>query len=254
MAILTMQNVNKTFGRSLEALRDVSLTVEQGEAVAVIGSSGSGKSTLLRCVNNLERVSAGKIIIDGETLVEPDDTGRPLYPSDKEIRRICTKTGMVFQHFNLFPHLTCLENILIAPVRILKENKEKSTAKAWELLDVVGLSGKAHNYPEQLSGGQQQRIAIARALAIDPEIMLFDEPTSALDPEITNEVTNVIVKLVERKVTMVIVTHDLRFARSTATRLVYMDEGRIVEEGCPHELFENPQSERLKSFISSYQN
>lgn len=253
MPILTINHVCKNFGASVAALRDVSLTVDPGEAVAIIGSSGSGKSTLLRCVNNLERVTSGEIIIDGDTLVTTDEAGAVRYVPDKEIRRICTKTGMVFQHFNLFPHLTCLENITISPIRILQRNREESIQKAKELLEVVGLSSKADSYPDQLSGGQQQRVAIARALAMDPQIMLFDEPTSALDPEITNEVTNVILKLVQQRITMLIVTHDMRFARSAATRLIYMDEGSIVEQGDPEALFTQPQSPRLREFLQSYQ-
>lgn len=253
MPILSIQSVSKKFGSSLLALDNVSLTVEQGEAVAIIGSSGSGKSTLLRCVNNLEQVTGGNIQIDNESLVQTDSNGKVQYPSDAEIRRICTKTGMVFQHFNLFPHLTCLENITITPTRILKRNKEASIAKAKELLEVVGLSSKAGSYPDQLSGGQKQRIAIARALAVDPQIMLFDEPTSALDPEITNEVTSVIIKLVQQKVTMLIVTHDMRFARSAATRVIYMDNGKIIEEGTPDDIFERPKSPRLQEFLKSFQ-
>lgn len=252
MAILSIRDLKKTYGGDAPALDDVSLSLEKSEAVAIIGSSGSGKSTLLRCVNNLERVNAGEIVIDGETLVSTTPDGRVKYPPDKEIRRICTKTAMVFQHFNLFPHLSCLENITISPVRILKRNKAESIERAKELLDLVGLSRRADSYPDQLSGGQKQRVAIARALAIDPEIMLFDEPTSALDPEITNEVTQVILKLVEERVTMLIVTHDMRFAKSAASRVIFMDSGKIVEEGMPDQLFENPQSPRLREFIHSY--
>lgn len=252
MPIVTIQNVSKNFGGGVHALRGVSLTVEKGEAVAIIGSSGSGKSTLLRCVNNLEKVSGGTITVDGDTLVRTDETGVH-YPPDKEVRRICTKTGMVFQHFNLFPHLTCLENVTIAPINILHRDKAQSAEKARYLLDVVGLAAKAGSYPDQLSGGQQQRVAIARALAMDPQIMLFDEPTSALDPEITNEVTNVMLELVHQRITMLIVTHDMRFARSAATRLIYMDEGQIVEEGPPEQLFTAPKSPRLRAFLQAYQ-
>ena len=228
MAILSIEHVSKRFG-SFTALDDVSLQVEQGEAVAIIGSSGSGKSTLLRCVNNLERVSAGRIVIDGDVLVDTVK-GTAKYPPEKEVRRICTKTGMVFQHFNLFPHLTCLENITVAPLRILKRDKAAVLAEAMELLDVVGLRNKADNYPAQLSGGQKQRIAIARALAMNPQIMLFDEPTSALDPETTNEVIVTIQKLVARAVTMLIVTHDMRFARDSASSVLFMDEGKIHDK------------------------
>ena len=249
MAILSIEHVSKRFG-SFTALDDVSLQVEQGEAVAIIGSSGSGKSTLLRCVNNLERVSAGRIVIDGDVLVDTVK-GTAKYPPEKEVRRICTKTGMVFQHFNLFPHLTCLENITVAPLRILKRDKAAVLAEAMELLDVVGIRNKADNYPAQLSGGQKQRIAIARALAMNPQIMLFDEPTSALDPETTNEVIVTIQKLVARAVTMLIVTHDMRFARDSASRVLFMDEGKILEENTPEKLFECPESPRLRAFLQS---
>lgn len=249
MEILRIEHAYKHFG-AFEALCDVSLGVNQGEAVAIIGSSGSGKSTLLRCVNNLEKVSSGKIVIDGDTLVDTVD-GTARYPAEKEIRRICTKTGMVFQHFNLFPHLTCMENITIAPLQVLHQEPEAARQHACELLEVVGLTSKADSYPAQLSGGQKQRIAIARALAIEPQIMLFDEPTSALDPETTNEVVSTIQKLVSKKVTMLIVTHDMRFARDSATHIIFMDEGKIVEENTPEALFEHPESPRLQAFLNS---
>lgn len=249
MAILEMKNITKRYGSFL-ALDNVSLLVEKGEAVAIIGSSGSGKSTLLRCVNNLERVSSGTIKLDEDYLVE-EKNGIGVYVPEKDVRRICTKTGMVFQHFNLFPHLTCLENITVAPIKILRKNKSDEIAHAKALLELVGLSAKADHYPAQLSGGQKQRIAIARALAMNPEIMLFDEPTSALDPEITGEVINVILKLAEQKMTMLIVTHDMRFARESATRIVYMDEGKIVEENRSDLFFEEAKSPRLQEFLSS---
>ncbi len=254
MSILSIEAISKRFNANTLALDTVSLTVEKGEAVAIIGSSGSGKSTLLRCVNSLERITSGSIQIDGEYLVQtlPGET-TARYPNEEEVRRICTKTGMVFQHFNLFPHLTCLENITITPLKILKRDKTETNRQAKELLELVGLASKADSYPSQLSGGQQQRIAIARALAINPQIMLFDEPTSALDPEITNEVTSVITKLAHQKVTMLIVTHDMRFAKSAASRIIYMDEGKIVEQGTPQQIFENPQSPRLKEFLRSFQ-
>lgn len=245
MPILTISHVSKAFG-SFEALSDVSLTVEKGEAVAIIGSSGSGKSTLLRCVNHLERVTAGSIEIDGDFLVRDG-----VYRKDKDLRPIYTKTGMVFQHFNLFPHLTCAENITVSPIKIMGRDKEAALQRARELLAQVGLPEKADSYPSQLSGGQKQRVAIARALAIDPAIMLFDEPTSALDPEITGEVIKSILKLVESHMTMLIVTHDMRFAREAASRILYMDSGRIVEEGSPNEIFENPKSDRLRAFLAS---
>lgn len=245
MAILEISHVSKKYG-GFQALQDVSLNVEKGEAVAIIGSSGSGKSTLLRCVNNLEQVTDGSIRIDGDFLVKDG-----VYPKEKELRPIYTKTGMVFQHFNLFPHLTCLDNITISPVKIMGQNEKKAQARAMELLEQVGLAEKAQNYPSQLSGGQKQRVAIARALAINPAIMLFDEPTSALDPEITGEVIKSILKLVEEHMTMLIVTHDMRFAREAASRILYMDSGKIIESGTPEEIFEHPQSDRLKAFLAS---
>ncbi len=249
MSILEMHHIVKKFG-SFYALNDVSLSVEEGEAVAVIGSSGSGKSTLLRCVNHLETVTSGQILIDGEQLVGMEGE-RPCYAKDADLRRICTKTGMVFQHFNLFPHMTCLENITVSPLKILRQDKTEVLETARGLLELVGLSNKAESYPAQLSGGQKQRIAIARALALHPKIMLFDEPTSALDPEITNEVINVILKLAREKTTMLIVTHDMRFARECASKVVYMDEGKIVEEGRPEEIFDRPKSDRLQEFLTS---
>ena len=249
MAILSIEHVVKKYG-AFTALNDVSLTVEKGEAVAIIGSSGSGKSTLLRCVNDLERISAGRIVIDGEKLADTKD-GAAVYPPEKTVRRICMKTGMVFQHFNLFPHLTCLENIAIAPVRVRGRSRAQAEKTARELLAVVGLESKAGAYPAQLSGGQKQRVAIARALAMEPQIMLFDEPTSALDPETTNEVIATIQKLVARRTTMLIVTHDMRFARESASRVLFMDEGKILEENTPQALFDRPQNPRLQAFLRS---
>lgn len=249
MAILNIENVKKSYG-NVDALRGVSLQVEKGEAVAIIGSSGSGKSTLLRCINNLEHIEGGSISIDNEYLAKDVD-GKAVYKKEKELRALYTKTGMVFQHFNLFPHLSCIDNITIAPIKNLGEDKKSAEKKAKELLDMVGLPEKANSYPEQLSGGQKQRIAIARALALNPQIMLFDEPTSALDPEITGEVIRVILELVKQHITMVIVTHDMRFAKEAATRIIYMDQGMIVEQGTPEEIFDNPKSDRLKEFLSS---
>jgi ABC-type polar amino acid transport system ATPase subunit len=249
MSILEISGLSKTFG-SFTALDNVSLEVKAGEAVAIIGSSGSGKSTLLRCINNLERVTRGKIAIGGNVLVDTVN-GAAVYPPEKEIRRICTQTGMVFQHFNLFAHLTCLENITMAPIEVLKKSKSEAQATARALLEVVGLSTKADSYPSQLSGGQKQRVAIARALAMQPQIMLFDEPTSALDPETTSEVINTIKKLVEQKITMLIVTHDMRFARECSTKVIFMDEGKILEENTPVAIYENPQNPRLQEFLKS---
>ena len=247
MFILKIEHLEKRY-EDFNALNDISLTVKKGETVAIIGSSGSGKSTLMRCINNLEVISRGKIEINGDTLVHTEND-KVVYASDKEIRRICMKTAMVFQHFNLFPHLTCMENITITPIRILKRNKKEVEKQALKLLDMVGLSDKVNNYPSQLSGGQKQRVAIARALAIEPEIMLFDEPTSALDPEITNEVISVIQRLASEHMTMIIVTHDMRFAKNSASRVIYMDKGEFVEENTPEEIFNNPKSLRLKAFL-----
>lgn len=249
MPILSIEHVSKNFG-SFQALHDVCVQVNQGEAVAIIGSSGSGKSTLLRCINNLEKVTSGKIEIDGEILVNTINHVTK-YPPEKIIRRVCTKTGMVFQHFNLFPHLTCLENITVAPIRILNRDKNEVLQEARELLEIVGLTNKENSYPAQLSGGQKQRIAIARALAMNPQIMLFDEPTSALDPETTNEVIVTIQKLVQKKITMLIVTHDMRFARDSASRVIFMDEGKILEENTPDKIFDHPQNSRLQAFLHS---
>ena len=251
MPILTVENVTKNFG-GFAALKGVSLTVDRGEAVAIIGSSGSGKSTLLRCVNNLEKVSGGRITIDGETLVDTVN-GVVTYPPEKELRRICMKTGMVFQQFNLFPHLTCLENITIAPIQIQKRPRADAIAEADRLLRLVGLEDKADSYPAMLSGGQQQRVAIARALAIDPDIMLFDEPTSALDPELTAEVTAVIAKLAQQDITMLIVTHEMEFARTVADRILFFEDGAIIAGGTAQDFFENQQNERIRRFLSGFQ-
>ena len=239
MAILSIEHVSKRFG-SFTALDDVSLQVEQGEAVAIIGSSGSGKSTLLRCVNNLERVSAGRIVIDRGCAGGHSERHGEISPRKKKCGVSAPKQEWCSSILTLFPHLTCLENITVAPLRILKRDKAAVLAEAMELLDVVGLRNKADNYPAQLSGGQKQRIAIARALAMNPQIMLFDEPTSALDPETTNEVIVTIQKLVARAVTMLIVTHDMRFARDSASRVLFMDEGKILEENTPEKLFRMP--------------
>ena len=249
MNIVEMRSIVKHFGL-VEALNGVSLEIKRGEVVAIIGSSGSGKSTLLRCINRLEKVTEGEILIDGEDIVTMQN-GTAKYVDEAELRRICGKTGMVFQQFNLFPHLTCLENVTITPMKIRHEAFDSVQERALELLKKVGLQAKANAYPAQLSGGQKQRVAIARALALDPEIMLFDEPTSALDPEITGEVLNVIRKLAKAQTTMLIVTHEMAFAREVASRVLFMDEGLIIEQGTPEEIFQNPQSERLKAFLNS---
>ncbi|MBR6607612.1 MAG: amino acid ABC transporter ATP-binding protein, partial [Oscillospiraceae bacterium] len=201
-------------------------------------------------INYLEKISAGRIVVNDELLAETID-GEVKYAPDTKIREICSNTGMIFQHFNLFPHLTCLENISYAPIHVKKTAKDAATARAKELLAMVGLATKADSYPAQISGGQKQRVAIARGLAMDPKVMLFDEPTSALDPEITGEVLNVMRDLARRKMTMLIVTHEMGFAREVADRVIFMDNGEIVEQGPPQQIFENPQSERLKAFLGS---
>ncbi|MDR0671633.1 MAG: amino acid ABC transporter ATP-binding protein [Oscillospiraceae bacterium] len=245
-----MENITKTYA-GVPALDDVTLRVKSGEQVAIIGSSGSGKSTLLRCLNHLELIDSGRVAIDGEALVETDAGGRARYRKEAEIRRLILRTAMVFQHFNLFGHLSCLENITIAPIRIKKEPAADVRARAMELLRVVGLEHKANAYPSQLSGGQKQRVAIARALAMRPSVLLFDEPTSALDPEVTGEVLRVIRQLASAGHTMVLVTHEMGFAREVAERVIFMDTARIIEEGPPRQLFDNPGSDRLRSFLQA---
>jgi ABC-type polar amino acid transport system ATPase subunit len=247
--IVELDHVRKRYGE-VEALCDATLRVRRGEHVAIIGSSGSGKSTLLRCINNLESIDGGSVSINGMILAETVD-GRVRYRREAEIRRLIMQTAMVFQHFNLFGHLTCLENITIAPIRIKRENPAEVRDRAMDLLRLVGLSSKADTYPGELSGGQKQRVAIARALAIRPSILLFDEPTSALDPEITGEVLKVIRQLAVQGYSMVLVTHEMGFAREVADRVVFMDNGRIVEEGCPATIFGHPESERLRLFLQA---
>lgn len=245
--VLQIKNIIKKYG-NFYALNDVSLSVKKGETIAIIGASGSGKSTLLRIVNCLVKIDGGEISLAGETFVKTSN-GKAVYLPEKELRRISSETGMVFQHFNLFPHMTCMKNIYYAPIKVKGAGKE-IYEKAEDLLKLVGLYSKKDEFPGALSGGEKQRIAIARALAMEPEIMLFDEPTSALDPEITREVLKVIKDLAKNKVTMVIVTHEMAFAREVADRVIFMDEGRIVESGSPSEIFVNPKSERLKDFLA----
>lgn len=247
--ILEMRGIKKRFG-NFEALKGVDFSVDKGETVAIIGSSGSGKSTLLRCINCLERITAGSITLNGNNFAK-EENGKVVYLSEKELKYVYADTGMIFQHFNLFPHMTCLENIYYAPVKVKNVSKDTAIAEAKELLEMVGLAGKEDAYPAQLSGGQKQRIAIARGLAMHPDIMLFDEPTSALDPEITGEVLNVMRNLAKEHTTMVVVTHEMGFAKEVSDRVIFMDAGVIVEEGSPIEIFENPKSDRLKAFLSS---
>ena len=237
--IITISNVWKYFG-SLLALQDVSLEVATGERVVIIGPSGSGKSTLLRSINRLEEIDQGSIVVKGQDIMSPDN----------DINQVRQNLGMVFQQFNLFPHKTVLENLTLAPRHLRKLSREEADARALGLLKKVGISDKANVYPAMLSGGQQQRVAIARALAMQPSIMLFDEPTSALDPEMVGEVLDVMVKLAEEGMTMVCVTHEMGFARTVADRLIFMDQGQIVEMGKPEMLFTAPRHPRLRQFLN----
>lgn len=241
--------IRKSF-KTNEVLKGLDLTVEKGEVIAIIGTSGSGKSTFLRCLNRLETISGGSITIEGERLAG-EENGKLVYASEDEARRICSKMGMVFQQFNLFPHMTVMENLIEAPMIVKKMKKEEILPIAEELLAKVGLSEQADSYPSQLSGGQKQRVAIARALAMSPDIMLFDEPTSALDPELTVEVLKTIRDLAKEKMTMVIVTHEMAFAREVANRVLFVDGGLIVEQGRPEEIFTNPKHERTRAFLNN---
>ena len=238
--MINVNNLNKSFNE-LHVLKDITETIEKGEKVVIVGPSGSGKSTFLRCLNLMERPTSGEIFVDGV-----DITRLP----EKEVNLIRRRMGMVFQHFNLFPHLTIKKNITLAPVKLKLMTQEEADRVAEELLAKVGLLDKANQYPNQLSGGQKQRIAIARSLAMNPEIMLFDEPTSALDPEMVGEVLNLMKELAHDGMTMVVVTHEMGFAREVASRVMFMDEGMIVEQNTPAEFFANPKSPRLKEFLS----
>lgn len=240
-------NIWKKFN-NLEVLKGIDLEVNEGEVVAVIGPSGGGKSTLLRCLNKLETIDKGSITIDGEELCR-ETSGGTEYVKNNDVRRIACKMGMVFQQFNLFPHMTVLENLIEAPVNVQKRDKAEVIKEAEVLLAKVGLSEKRDVYPRKLSGGQQQRVAIARALAMKPAIMLFDEPTSSLDPELTGEVLHTMRELADEKMTMVVVTHEMGFAREVATKVVFMADGHVQEQGSPEEIFVNPKNERLKSFL-----
>ena len=251
MSFIEMNHIGKSFG-NLEVLKDVSLHMESGEVVSIIGPSGSGKSTFLRCLCELEKIDKGDICVGGEVMAEqPEGASKTVYSSPDKVRQICRRMGMVFQSFNLFPHMTVLDNILEAP-RVVKGMKDAdSLPLAEELLRKVGLWDKRDVYPSSLSGGQKQRVAIARALAMKPDIMLFDEPTSALDPELTGEVLRTIKQLADEDMTMVIVTHEMAFAREVADRIIFMADGVIQEEGRPEDIFEHPQNERTKNFLSS---
>lgn len=247
--MIRLVNVRKSFG-DLEVLKGVDLEVEQGEVVCIIGASGSGKSTMLRCLNHLERITDGEIYIENELTDKRADDKDIMKIDPEKLQTLCTKLGMVFQNFNLFPHLTVLNNITISPIIVKKEKSEAVEKRGLELLEMVGLSDKKDEYPSRLSGGQQQRVAIARALAMEPKIMMFDEPTSALDPELVGEVLGTMKQLAEEGMTMLIVTHEIGFAREVADRVIFMDEGVICEQGTPEEVILNPKEERTKSFLN----
>ena len=248
MNLLEIKNIKKTFD-DLEVLKDISISVEEGEVVSVLGPSGSGKSTLLRCATLLETMDGGTLKYCGETVCEDVD-GKSVYVSKTEIKKIKNYFGLVFQNFNLFPHYTVYKNITDAPIHIQKKDKKEVEKGVLPLLEMMGIADKADYYPCMLSGGQQQRVAIARALAINPKMLFFDEPTSALDPELTSEILRVLRSLAEMKVTMVIVTHEIEFARNVSDRVIFMDEGYIVEQGKPEDVIDNPSNERVKAFLN----
>jgi polar amino acid transport system ATP-binding protein len=239
MSIITVKNLRKSFG-NLEVLKDINAEIQEKEVICVIGPSGSGKSTFLRCLNRLEEISGGEVVINGHNITD----------SKININKVRQEVGMVFQQFNLFPHKTVLENITLGPIKILSTDKAEAEKIALELLNKVGLKEKANSYPGELSGGQKQRVAIARALAMNPKIMLFDEPTSALDPEMVGDVLEVMKQLAKEGMTMVVVTHEMGFAREVGDRVIFMDGGYIVEENEPNQLFGDPQHERTKAFLS----
>ncbi|WP_420476508.1 amino acid ABC transporter ATP-binding protein [Noviherbaspirillum sp. ST9] len=248
MLMIQARDIRKSFGH-LEVLKGISLDVRKGDVVALIGPSGSGKSTFLRCLNHLEKIDSGHLAIEGETLATTAGDGACRYVPSADVRRICSRMGMVFQHFNLFPHLTVLDNIIEAPMTVKGMRRDEIVPKAEALLRKVDLLNKSDSYPSQLSGGQKQRVAIARALAMEPDLMLFDEPTSALDPELTGEVLRAMRQLADEHMTMLVVTHEMNFARDVSTRVVFMDKGEIVEAGNPAEMFSNPQHARTRAFL-----
>lgn len=245
--IIKVENLKKTFNDNLEILKGISFSVQKGEVLSIIGPSGSGKSTLLRCISQLEDVTDGSITICGKKLVE-----NGVYVDKKSKHEIILKSGLVFQNFNLFPHYSVLKNVTEPQIQVLKRPKDEAEQTAMELLKRMGLAEKAQNYPCELSGGQQQRVSIARALALKPEVLLFDEPTSALDPELTGEILAVIKELASEKMTMVVVTHEMAFARDISTEIIFMDGGVIVEQGEPNQVINNPKTERMKAFLSRF--
>ncbi|NLP15422.1 MAG: amino acid ABC transporter ATP-binding protein [Clostridiales bacterium] len=250
--LLKAENIIKKFDDSL-VLDGISLEVKEGEVVVIIGPSGSGKSTILRCLTQLEQVDSGRIELDGKLMVDTVD-GKTVYSNSKILHKLILDVGLVFQNFNLFPHYSVLRNIVDPQVKVLNRSKEEATKIAMELLDKMNLADRGDSYPCELSGGQQQRIAIARALALNPKILFFDEPTSALDPELTGEILKVIRSLAQEKMTMVIVTHEMAFAREVADRVIFMDNGNIVEQGTPEEVFGNSVNQRTKDFLQRYSN
>ncbi|MDY3738899.1 MAG: amino acid ABC transporter ATP-binding protein [Selenomonadaceae bacterium] len=249
--IVKMKDIRKKFGDGPEILKGINMELRKGDIVAILGPSGSGKSTLLRCMNMLETVTSGTVTIKGETLVTTDENGKAHYVSDKEARRILAPTGMVFQQFNLFPHMTVMENLIEAPVHVKGMSKEDAIAVAEPILKRIGLYDRKDYYPAWLSGGQQQRVAIARALCMSPDVLLFDEPTSALDPELTGEVLKTMRELAAEHMTMAVVTHEMTFAREVATYVLFMADGYVIEEGKPEEFFSNPKNERTKAFLQN---
>jgi ABC superfamily ATP binding cassette transporter, ABC protein len=248
--MISAQNVHKSFGQ-FEVLKGIDLEVQPGEVACLLGPSGSGKSTFLRCVNHLDKATAGRVYVDGELIGYREKNGILYEISEKQAAQQRSDIGMVFQSFNLFPHRTVIENIIEAPMQVKKMPEDKARKRAMELLDEVGLAAKADNYPVQLSGGQQQRVAIARAVAMDPKLMLFDEPTSALDPELVGEVLRVMKDLAAQGMTMLVVTHEMGFAREVADKIFFMDGGVVLESGTPAEVLETPQQPRTKEFLSS---
>ena len=253
MSILKIKNIKKSFGEDLEVLQDISLAVEEGEVVSILGPSGSGKSTLLRCATFLEQIDSGSIAYGGKVYVENDTAGNAKKPERAKILEAQSNFGLVFQDFNLFPHFSVLKNVMDAPVKNQKRPKQEVEKEARALLAKMGLEGKEDAYPCELSGGQKQRVAIARALALRPKMLYFDEPTSALDPEITAEILRVLKGLAAEKMTMVIVTHEIDFARAVSDRVIFMDGGKVVEEGGPEEVIDNPKNERTKAFLQKLQ-
>lgn len=253
MSILEIKNIKKSFGEDLEVLQDISLAVEEGEVVSILGPSGSGKSTLFRCATFLEQIDSGSIAYGGKVYVENDTAGNAKKPERAKILEAQSNFGLVFQDFNLFPHFSVLKNVMDAPVKNQKRPKQEVEKEARALLAKMGLEGKEDAYPCELSGGQKQRVAIARALAMRPKMLYFDEPTSALDPEITAEILRVLKGLAAEKMTMVIVTHEIDFARAVSDRVIFMDGGKVVEEGRPEEVIDNPKNERTKAFLQKLQ-